>query len=587
MKMHCSFHGRSPRLLAAAILLAMSILCSGWAVAADAPAGRYPMIQAGDEAKFYRRTFPDERSESFFNFGGKAVVFELTKTPLPFVDWAMVECGHVGWMGPGGEVAPLNDPHDIADPDSVIPVPFSIASGVRLRAQPATQRLPFDAIFTRTLPWEQGSIEGHTLIHDADVNLYRLWYYCAGSYGYAESRDLKTWEKPLLNPNGWGEYEKTNLAYIFNKDELASGMFQHPNEIHPGGTNAFFQDPSAAPGEMFKNTIVASTDIEKLTAFTEKTGKPLSPMVSPNSGNCMYGMVSPDGIGWRVILEPIMLHDADTLTVIHRDPAIDKYVMFTRLFEFGRRTVARTESDDFRDFPLPHTVIGSEPSDPPYLDFYANACAFYPGNPDIRLIFPMVYDRSIDRSHIELAISRDGRMWSRVPGGAILAGSGGDEAWDASFVHARSSFARMPDGRMMIMYGGNRLPHKFPRAEFADGGGQSGGNGIAWWEADRLVALEAPERGEFTTPYMKLRGARLVLNMQTERAGAIQVELYDEDFMPIPGRTFAEADLLTGDDVARTVTWSGQSDLSDLRDKLIYLRFRMRAAKLFALGAGE
>ena len=38
---------------------------------------------------------------------------ELSAQPLPFVDWSMVEAGHIAWVGPDGQPAPLNDPHDI------------------------------------------------------------------------------------------------------------------------------------------------------------------------------------------------------------------------------------------------------------------------------------------------------------------------------------------------------------------------------------------------------------------------------------------------------------------------------------------
>ncbi|HIJ74050.1 MAG TPA: hypothetical protein HPP83_08105, partial [Candidatus Hydrogenedentes bacterium] len=98
---------------------------------------------------------------------------------------------------------------------------------------------------------------------------------------------------------------------------------------------------------------------------------------------------------------------------------------------------------------------------------------------------------------------------------------------------------------------------------------------------------EAPEYGEFTTAHFRLRGNRLELNLSADRTGGVQIEVRDEQFNAIPGRTFAEADSLYGDHLATPATWHRESDLSAYRDQIIYLRFRLRAAKLFAIKAAS
>ena len=49
------------------------------------------------------------------------------------------------------------------------------------------------------------------------------------------------------------------------------------------------------------------------------------------------------------------------------------------------------------------------------------------------------------------------------------------------------------------------------------------------------------------------------------------------------GRATADCDPITGDNLERTVTWKGESDLSALRGKMVRLRFYMRRARLYAL----
>jgi len=534
----------------------------------------------GDRAIINRRAFPDQHGgSSSFNLNSKPLVFELSETPLPFLDWSVVDVGQIGWIGERGDVVPLSEKHDYQDEKQILPVPFSVASGVRIRAQKPEKQDTDSTFFPATLPWE--GREPHTLIHDEDNKLYHLWYNTKIGTAYAESRDLKSWTKPLVSPIKFEGYPKTNAIYIANANERERWMFQQTDAIRPGASGTFFKDPSAPPVERFKTTFLASSDPEKLRAFAERTGKHLSPMVSAKSGNCVYGAVSPDGIAWTILKDPILLHDADTMTVNRYDRELERYVSYTRLFELGRRTIARTESKDFRDFPLPQSVLAPGPEDPPFVDFYANSMCTYPGIPSLRMIFGLVYDRSIDDSCVRLATSRNGTLWHWMPGDAVLKG-GLAGRWDEHFVRTIPSFVPTPDNRMMICYNGNLLPHKFPRQVF-----QSGGWGVLSWKRDRLAAIEAPERGEFTTCVLKLRRNRILLNMETERAGEISVQVFDEHFKAIAGRTFEEAEPLNGDGIAVPVTWNGKSDLSAYRDKVVYLRFKMRAAKLYAIHAGD
>jgi len=309
---------RLPVLLAIVVFGAILFAGSANSQAQD---GRPRKVEPKDEAKFYRRAFPDERSESFFNLNQRSLVFELSETPLPFLDWSIVEVGHIGWMGERGDVAPLNEPHDYKDEKQILPVPFSVASGVEIRVQKPETRDNDSDLFPATMPWDRR--EPHTLIYDESEKKYHLWYDSKIGTAYAESTDLENWKKPLVSPVKYEGYDKTNAIYIANADEGDEWMFQHPDAIRPGASGSFFKDPSAPPEERFKTTFLASSHPQKLRDHAKRKGKQLSPMVSPNSGNCVYGAVSPDGIAWKVLKEPIILHDADTMTVTHYDRELE------------------------------------------------------------------------------------------------------------------------------------------------------------------------------------------------------------------------------------------------------------------------
>jgi hypothetical protein len=295
----------------------------------------------------------------------------------------------------------------------------------------------------------------------------------------------------------------------------------------------------------------------------------------------LFGAVSADGIGWRVLPRPIMLHDADTLTVVRWDALLKRYVMYTRLYELGRRSIGYSETSDFARWPLPTNVLSAGPDDPPTADFYASAFTYYPGQPDIRTMMCLVYDRAVDGSTIRLASSRDGHAFRFLPGEPVIGGPGSEDQ-AAGFISAQPSLVRTPDGRMLVFYNVFGMPHKFPRHRFF-----ARQDYVAVWPADRLAAIEAPDEGEFTTAPARLRGKRIVLNMQAHRTGGVRVELRDENFRVLPGHSFADADLLHDDAPRAAVTWKGNGDLTEYTDRTIYLCFRMRAAKLFSVAAAK
>lgn len=506
--------------------------------------------------------------------------FELTAQPLPFVDWSLVEAGHIAWVGPDGEPAPLNDSHDIERAEDVRAVPVGQAHGIRLQAQPARKGPRFNESFPRAFPWEEGRLQPHTLLHDTEAGQYRLWYECRGGIAYAESVDLESWTKPLLNPESRDGWAGSNLTFFANHDAiLASGVFQHPDSLRVAASGTVFVDPSAPPAERFKCTVLASSDPAKLQAFVARTGKPLGARVSPNSGNCLYPAWSADGVAWTLGLEPNLLQDADTQTVVHFDTEIKRYVAYTRNWDFDRRVIARSESADFRDFPPPRTVLRPGSAEPPWTDYYLNTMTPYPGQPDLRLFFCLAYDRREDSSTIRLATSRDGANWDFTPGPPLVS-PGNADAWDAYFVMPHPGLVRKPDGGFLLYYSGYKYPHKFPRSKF-----QEGDSGAALWEADRLVAIEAESEGEFTTAPLRLHGKQVRINAATSATGEIRADLLDKEFGAIAGRGLAEAIPITGDQADAALAWTDGGDLAAHEGEFVRVRFMMRNARIFSIRA--
>ena len=59
--------------------------------------------------------------------------------------------------------------------------------------------------------------------------------------------------------------------------------------------------------------------------------------------------------------------------------------------------------------------------------------------------------------------------------------------------------------------------------------------------------------------------------------------VHAESATPIPSRTFEDCDAFTGDSTCYTVTWNGESDISEWANRPVRLRVRMRRARLYAI----
>ena len=78
-------------------------------------------------------------------------------------------------------------------------------------------------------------------------------------------------------------------------------------------------------------------------------------------------------------------------------------------------------------------------------------------------------------------------------------------------------------------------------------------------------------------------GRRLRINALTRRGGSILVEVAGPDGKPLPGRSFAEARRVIGDQHWAPLIWDGGQDLGFAENSSILLRFRMDQAQIYGL----
>jgi hypothetical protein len=265
-----------------------------------------------------------------------------------------------------------------------------------------------------------------------------------------------------------------------------------------------------------------------------------------------------------------MIHQSDTQTTVYYDAFLKRYVGYFRTSVMNRRAIGRSETANLRQWPVPETVLWSQPQDDPTEDYYDNSKSLYPGTSTMHLMFPTIYQRRTDSCSLRMASSLDGAVWQWIPGGDVLE-CGPSGSWDAGCLFGSYGLTELPAGRVVLPYGGFRFPHKYPRF------GRMGQVGLAAWKRERLVALQADEEGEFHTQSLRLSGDKLFLNFETKPAGYIKVEVTDA-----VGRSLDDCDPLIGDQLKAAVTWHGQNSLGVPAARGVVLRFHLRAAKLYS-----
>ena len=71
--------------------------------------------------------------------------------------------------------------------------------------------------------------------------------------------------------------------------------------------------------------------------------------------------------------------------------------------------------------------------------------------------------------------------------------------------------------------------------------------------------------------------------MSTSGAGSIHVEIQDADSVPIDGYALDDCHEVIGDEIERTVSWMGGSDVSRLAGRSVRMRLVLSDADLYAM----
>jgi len=402
-----------------------------------------------------------------------------------------------------------------------------------------------EVAFPTDAPWE-GPTSAYFCVVPVDGQI-RIYFRGSGQEGthevtcVAESDDGIHFTRPKLGLFEWQGNKDNSIVW------LGAGTHNFTPFLDP--------NPAAPPDQRFK-ALASAGPKASLVAF-----------------------VSADGYRWRKLREEpvITLGDFDSQNLAFYDPLRKLYVEYHRRGRNGFRDIMTCTSPDFVNW-----------TEPVYLDYgaapwehlYTNAITPYFRAPHIYLGFPnrlMVQRQKIATApggagvnDALLMSSRDMIHFERWPE-AFIYPSLDEENWTDRNNYIAWGIAPLNE-REIAIYSTDHYRHKTARLVL---------NTI---RTDGFASVYAPMAGgQLLTRPFTFTGKRLEINYATSAAGSLRFALCDEAGEAVPGFTLGDSEVLFGNEIAHTVSWSGGSDVSALAGKTMRLRVNLKDADLFAL----
>jgi hypothetical protein len=430
-------------------------------------------------------------------------------------------------------------------------------------------------------PWE-GNASGYaTVIHDNDV--YRMYYrghrYVVDDKPlrqaqgevvcYAESRDGIEWVKPTLNQFDWDGSTENNIIWRGGPETHNFAPFKDSN-------------PDCPPGAQYK-AIGGTVTSKGLLTFK-----------------------SADGIHWKKLSEgPVVTEGAfDSHNTCFWDAAQERYTMYVRYFsegEFkGLRSIGVSYSTDFIHWSKP--VGLSYPGSPPQ-QMYTNQIAPYRRAPHILMGFPTRYvarpltehNKQLDPVALRARLTKaNRRVGTDLTDGVFMTSRDGQSfhRWDEAFLRPG------PQAEGHWIYGDNYQAYGLWETKSPTPGAP---NEIsmhftehAWLDdlhqarrhtirLDGFVSVHSPlAGGEVTTKPLRFAGNRLAINYATSAAGSVRVEIQDAAGNPLPGYALEDCPEHYGDTTDQVIAWGSGSNVAELANQPVKLRFVLQDADLYA-----
>jgi len=306
----------------------------------------------------------------------------------------------------------------------------------------------------------------------------------------------------------------------------------------------------------------------------------------------LIAFVSPDGIHWEKLQEEPVFSEGvfDSQNVAFWSESEQKYVCYFRTWSGGGfdgfRSVSRTTSDDFIHWSAPEEMtFGDTPHEHLYTQqtspyyraphiYVAIGARFMPGRQvltneqaEALNVNPKYFK---DCSDAFFMTSRGGNNYDRTFMESFIRPGIGLENWVSRSNYPALNVVQTGPTEMSVYVNENYAQPSAHLKRYS-------------LRIDGFASLAAGyDGGEILTKPFIFEGGELEINYSTSAAGAIRMEIQDEDRNPIPGYTIEDCQEIIGNEISRIVSWGGKTDVNNLLGKPVRLRIFLKDADLYS-----
>ncbi len=423
-------------------------------------------------------------------------------------------------------------------------------------------------LFKEDKPWEPRFDNPYSsVIYDDEEKIYKCWYSIfikSGPKGKFPGEGLASDKRAWVN---WREGRRSfGVCYATSKDGI--------RWVKPELGIVEFQGSK-------KNNIVlrAVHGVGVIKDLHETDPQKRYKAIHPHRGHTNVWF-SPDGLNWTKKKLPGLDH-GDTYNCVFWDPALKKYVLFTRHWgganttgrygRAGHRQKSRSVSSDFLNWSKPEVVIEGldlrmQVHDMPVV----RHAGVYIG-------LVGLFDIEASRQWCELAWSPDSIKWHRIQPGKPLIPNGpvmGDYDWGCIF----ASPPIFKKDEIQLFYGANNGRFMAWRDGFFCLA-RLRPDGFAGYEQ---IAGGSNKTGSLTTKPVSVVGNALCVSADVAPSGYVKVTALDKD-----NKRLAEGELITKTVTDAEVQWKKGFSLKTLKGKEIKLKFELRESKIYSFSFHE
>ncbi len=299
---------------------------------------------------------------------------------------------------------------------------------------------------------------------------------------------------------------------------------------------------------------------------------------------------SADGVQFTIVpMDNWIKHTDEPGYGVVYDPWRERFVIYDRIYGVDRR-VGRVLTTDFESFSAPEIVLQPDAQDPVGREFYGLYCVRYEDMfvGSVHIFDTEPTEKSMLKMHgaieTELAYSHDGEHWYRACRDRPFVGRGGSGTPTGGMTYVGAPL-RTPDNRLLLPAMGAWGGHRDHGEHEEDWSRTFSRIVIYELRLDGFAYLKTRARhGMIRTKALVPEGDELTLNVRTNRAGSVKVQVLDPvTFEPMPHYTLDDAIPINGDHLFAKAQWRDRHDLAELKGRPVILEVHVREGELYAL----